>query len=98
MRDVTQGRLLIMVSVVTAIAYFWALFLSPEDPSFLGRTIQEWALIIPIMIYNCPIRSLPHTVIPAKVGIHDEKKIDSRFRGNDNSVFSFHVSTQFCRQ
>jgi hypothetical protein len=50
MRDVTQGRLLIMVSVVTAIAYFWALFLSPEDPAFLGRTIHEWALIIPIMI------------------------------------------------
>ena len=30
--------------------YIWALFLSPADVTFLGRTITDWALLIPVMI------------------------------------------------
>ena len=32
------------------VLYVWALFLSPKDVTFLGRTISDWALLIPVMI------------------------------------------------
>jgi len=52
MRDVMQGRLLLILSALTMIAYFWALFLSdPLKDPFLGRPIREWALIIPVLIF-----------------------------------------------
>jgi uncharacterized membrane protein len=50
MRDVTQGWLLLALSFITMILYFWALFLAPQDIEFLGRTISDWALLIPVMI------------------------------------------------
>jgi uncharacterized membrane protein len=50
MRDVTQGRLLLALSFITMILYFWALFLAPQDTEFLGRTISDWALLIPVMV------------------------------------------------
>jgi len=30
--------------------YFWAIFLAPQDVEFLGRTISDWAVIIPVML------------------------------------------------
>jgi len=51
MRDVDQGRLLFVLSVLTMFAYFWAIFLSPDDATFLGRSISQWALIIPVLIF-----------------------------------------------
>jgi len=51
MRDVDQGRLLFVLSILTMIAYFWAVFLSPPDAEFLGRSVSEWALIIPVLIF-----------------------------------------------
>ncbi len=50
MRDVTQGWLLLILSVLTMIAYFWAVFLAPSDAIFLGKKISDWAIIIPILI------------------------------------------------
>jgi len=32
------------------IGYFCWLFLSPEDVVFLGKTLSEWAIIIPVII------------------------------------------------
>jgi len=49
MRDVTQGRLLLALSFLTMALYFWAIFLAPQDVEFLGRTISDWAVIIPVM-------------------------------------------------
>jgi len=49
MRDVTQGRLLLTLSFATMILYFWAIFLAPQDAEFLGKTVSDWALIIPVM-------------------------------------------------
>lgn len=51
MRDVDQGRLLFILSILTMAAYFWAVFLSPPDLEFLGRGISQWALIIPVLIF-----------------------------------------------
>jgi len=31
------------------VGYFWLLFLAP-DVTFLGKTTNEWAIIIPVMI------------------------------------------------
>ena len=50
MRDVTQGRILLALSFLTMIIYFWALFLAPSNVKFLDRTIRDWALVIPVMI------------------------------------------------
>jgi hypothetical protein len=50
MRDVTQGWLLLALSFIAMALYFWAIFLSPKDIEFLGRTISDWALLIPVMI------------------------------------------------
>lgn len=49
MRDVAQGRLLLALSFVAMIIYFWAIFLAPQEVEFLGRTISDWAVIIPVM-------------------------------------------------
>ena len=43
MRDRSLGVLFFVLSIVVMVAYFWLLFLSPED-------IREWALIIPVII------------------------------------------------
>jgi len=50
LRDITQGRILLVLSFMTMILYFWALFLAPQNAEFLGRTISDWALLIPVMI------------------------------------------------
>jgi len=50
MRDVTQGRILLVLSFAAMVIYFWALFLAPQSIEFLGRTIRDWALLIPVMI------------------------------------------------
>ena len=50
MRDKKQGLLLISLSIITMIVYFWALFLSPADNIFFGKTISQWAVIIPVFI------------------------------------------------
>jgi len=50
LRDVTQGRLLLALSFATMVLYVWALFLAPKDVQFLGRTISDWALLIPVVI------------------------------------------------
>jgi len=55
MRDVSQGRLLFTLSILTMIAYFWAVFVSDysftDPPKFLGRTVSQWSLIIPVLIF-----------------------------------------------
>lgn len=50
MRDVDQGRILFALSLLTMVVYFWAVFLSPRDVEFLGRTIDQWAVTIPAVI------------------------------------------------
>lgn len=50
MRDVQQGRFLLILSAFFGVFYFWAVFLSPLDVQFLGRTIYEWAIIIPVVV------------------------------------------------
>jgi len=32
------------------IGYFCWLFMAPEDVIFLGKTLSEWAIIIPVLI------------------------------------------------
>ncbi len=50
MRDTTQGFILLALSFFTMIIYFWAIFLSPKDVEYLGLTISEWAIIVPVML------------------------------------------------
>ncbi len=50
MRDITQGRLLLILSFMTMAFYVWALFFSPQEITFLDRTISDWALLIPVLI------------------------------------------------
>lgn len=53
MRDVNQGRLLLILSPLAMVAYFWAVFLSDPkivDP-IVGLSVREWALIIPVLIF-----------------------------------------------
>ncbi len=50
MRDRSLGVLFFVLSIVAMIGYFWLLFLSPQDPAPLGKTLSEWAIIIPVVI------------------------------------------------
>ena len=50
MRDRSLGALLLTLALVAMVGYFWLLFLAPEDAVFLGKTVNEWAIIIPIII------------------------------------------------
>ena len=49
-RDQIIGVLLIIFSIVVAVIYIWSLFLAPLDLIFLGISIREWAIIIPMLI------------------------------------------------
>ena len=50
MRDKSLGVLFFVLSIAAMIGYFWLLFLAPEEPTFLGKTPTEWAIIIPVAI------------------------------------------------
>jgi hypothetical protein len=50
LRDRRLGVLFFVLSIIAMVGYFWLLFLSPEDPTFLGKTLSEWAIIIPVAI------------------------------------------------
>ena len=45
-----MGVLIFVLSIVVMIGYFCWLFMSPEDVVFLGKTLSEWAIIIPVLI------------------------------------------------
>ena len=45
-----MGVLIFVASIVAMIGYFCWLFLSPEDVTFLGKTLSEWAIIVPVVI------------------------------------------------
>ena len=49
MRDKSLGVLFLVTSIVVMVAYFWLLFLSPDE-TYLGKTLSEWAIIIPVII------------------------------------------------
>ncbi len=49
LRDRSLGVLFLLLSIVVMVVYFWLLFLSPEG-TYLGRTLHEWAILIPVMI------------------------------------------------
>ena len=50
MRDRSLGALLLALALVAMVGYFWLLFLAPEDTVFLGKTVSEWAIIIPVIL------------------------------------------------
>ena len=50
MRDRSLGVLIFALAIVAMIGYFCWLFLAPEDVVFLGKTLSEWAIIVPVMI------------------------------------------------
>ena len=50
MRDKSLGALLFALALVAMVGYFWLVFLTPDDPVFLGKTVGEWAIIVPVII------------------------------------------------
>ena len=50
MRDKTLGTLIFALSVLAMIGYFCWLFLAPEDMVILGKTLSEWAVVMPVII------------------------------------------------
>jgi hypothetical protein len=50
LRDKILGAIFLSLSVFGMVGYFWLIFLSPQDVLFLGKTIRDWAVIIPIVV------------------------------------------------
>ena len=50
MRDRSLGALFFVLALVAMVGYFWILFIAPEDLVFLGKTISEWVIIVPVII------------------------------------------------
>jgi len=50
LRDRSLGALLFALALVAMVGYFWLLFIAPGDVVFLGKTVSEWAIIIPVII------------------------------------------------
>ena len=50
MRDRSLGAVFFVLALVAMVGYFWILFIAPEDLVFLGKTISEWAIIVPVII------------------------------------------------
>jgi predicted DNA-binding transcriptional regulator len=51
MRDAVYGVMLIALSVIIMVIYFWALFLSPTDARFWRYSISDWAIVIPVLLF-----------------------------------------------
>ena len=45
-----MGALIFALALAVMVGYFWLLFVAPEDLIFLGKNINEWALIVPVII------------------------------------------------
>jgi hypothetical protein len=50
LRDKSLGVLIFVIALAAMVGYFWWLFLAPESVVFLGKSLREWALIIPILV------------------------------------------------
>jgi Na+/H+ antiporter NhaC len=50
LRDRRLGVIFFVLSIVAMVGYFWLLFLSPPDATFLEKPLSEWAIIIPVGI------------------------------------------------
>ncbi len=53
LRDKSLGILMFTVSVLAMIGYFLSLFswlILPQDATVLGKSLSEWALIVPVVI------------------------------------------------
>ena len=50
LRNKSLGAILLSLALVTMVAYFWLIFLAPQDEPFWGRTASEWAVLIPVVI------------------------------------------------
>jgi len=44
------GILIFVLAIVAMVWYFCWLFLSPEDVMFLGKSLSEWAIVVPVLI------------------------------------------------
>jgi len=44
------GVLILALAIAAMVGYFCWLFLSPEDVTFLGKNLSEWAIIFPVII------------------------------------------------
>lgn len=49
MRDKSLGVLIFASALIAMVGYFWWVFLAPEMV-FLGKTLSEWAIIVPVLI------------------------------------------------
>lgn len=45
-----MGILIFILAIVAMAGYFCWLFLSPEDVTFLDKSLSEWAIIVPVLI------------------------------------------------
>ena len=50
MRDKILGSIFLALALFGMVGYFWLIFLSPQDVLFLGKTIRDWAVILPVVI------------------------------------------------
>jgi hypothetical protein len=50
LRDKSLGVLIFALAIAAMIGYFCWLFLSPDDVIFLGKSLSEWAIIVPVLI------------------------------------------------
>jgi len=50
LRDKSLGVLIFALAIAAMVGYFWWLFLSPDDIIFLGKSLSEWAIIVPVLI------------------------------------------------
>jgi hypothetical protein len=50
LRDKILGSIFLALALFGMIGYFWLIFLSPQNVIFLGKTIRDWAVIIPVVL------------------------------------------------
>ena len=50
MRDKILGSIFLALALFGMVGYFWLIFLSPQNVLFLGKTIRDWAVILPVVI------------------------------------------------
>lgn len=44
------GALFLSLALLGMIGYFWLVFLAPQDALVLGKTVAQWAVLIPVLV------------------------------------------------
>jgi hypothetical protein len=50
LKDRYLGAVFLSLALLGMVAYFWLVFLAPQDAVFLGKTVAQWSVLVPVIV------------------------------------------------